>query len=175
MSPALDVDASLIDDLPDTGRWRRLSRVGTGHFNELLILTILVLFVMVFFAPQIFQTIKSGEVGVLYKRFGGGTQTDRVLGEGMKIIAPWDSLFVYNVRVQEAKHTLDVLTSEGLTVTLNLSTRYHPELELVGLLHQQVGPDYAQKIVLPEVESALRTNLAGRPIDRKSTRLNSSH
>src|SRR5579871_3048486 len=101
--------------------------------------------------------IFGGEVGVLYLRFAGGTQTDRVLGEGMKVIAPWDRLFIYNVRVQEVKHEMNAITDEGLKVKLDLSIRYHPEVELVGLLQQQVGPNYRDQIVIPEVESAVRT------------------
>jgi regulator of protease activity HflC (stomatin/prohibitin superfamily) len=120
---------------------------------------VVALFMVIYFWRDVFITVHSGEVGVLYLRFGGGTQTDRVLGEGLKIIAPWDHLFVYDVRVQEIKHTMDVLTNEGLTVKLNLSIRYHPEVDLVGLLQERVGPDYREKIVVPEVESALRTTM----------------
>lgn len=127
------------------------------HATKLVILGGILVFVVIYFAPDIFISIRSGEVGVLYLRFAGGTQTDRVLGEGMKIIPPWDKIFVYNVRVQEVKHTMDVLTNEGLTVTVDLSVRYRPEIELVGLLHQQVGPDYRDKIVIPEVEASVRT------------------
>lgn len=93
----------------------------------------------------------------MYLRFFGGTQTDRVLGEGLKIIPPWDKVFIYNIRVQEQKHEMQVLTKEGMTATLHLSIRYHPEPEMVGLLHERVGPKYAERIVIPEVESALRT------------------
>ncbi len=142
-------------------RFRRASGWAHGQANKVVVFTGILLFLVIYFAPDIFYSIRSGEVGVLYLRFAGGTQTDRVLGEGMKIIPPWDKLFIYNVRVQEVKHSMDVLTSEGLKVKLDLSIRYHPELEMVGLLHQQVGPDYADKIVIPEVESSLRTAMAG--------------
>jgi regulator of protease activity HflC (stomatin/prohibitin superfamily) len=137
-----------------------------SHYSGIRILLILafVSLIAIYFWKDVFITIRSGEAGVLYLRFGGGTQTDRVLGEGMKIIAPWDKLFIYDVRVQETKHTMKVLTSEGLTVTLNLSIRCHPELDLVGLLQKNVGPDYRDKIVVPEVESALRITLGNFPM-----------
>lgn len=128
--------------------------------TRLLLVLALVSLVAIYFWRDVFITVHSGEVGVLFLRFQEGTRTDRVVGEGFKIIAPWDKLFIYNVRVQEVKHTMKVLTTEGLAVTLNLSIRYHPEKDMVGLLHQNVGPDYPQKIVVPEVESALRTVLA---------------
>jgi regulator of protease activity HflC (stomatin/prohibitin superfamily) len=135
------------------------------HTTTLIVIGGVLLFGVIFFAPMIFITIQSGEVGVLYKRFGGGTQTDRVLGEGMKIVAPWNKLFVYNVRVQEVKHSMQALTNEGLTVHVNLSIRYHPEMELVGLLQDRVGPDYRDTVVIPEVESAIRTMVGASPLE----------
>jgi regulator of protease activity HflC (stomatin/prohibitin superfamily) len=165
MSSVIDADGDLIggDALDgDDSRWhRRVAQAAQQTINRAIILAGVLMLVAIYFAPQIFISIHSGEVGVLYLRFAGGTQTDKVLGEGMKIIAPWDQLFIYNIRVQEQKHDMDVLTNEGLAVKLALSIRYHPELELVGLLHQQVGPDYARQIVIPEVESAVRTTMGG--------------
>ena len=144
--------------------WYHRTRHLGRHANKLVIIGLLVLFVLVYFWQFMFFTVQSGEVGVLYLLFGGGTQTDRVLGEGMKVIAPWDKLFIYNVRVQEVKHEMPALTAEGLMVTLEVSIRFHPELELVGLLHQRVGPDYTDRIVIPEVESALREKVGSSNI-----------
>jgi regulator of protease activity HflC (stomatin/prohibitin superfamily) len=169
VTEAIDADTyddGRVSDEPTAGRrWHeRIADTGRVSASRLLMVLVVVLFMAIYFWRDVFITVHSGEVGVLYLRFGGGTQTDRVLGEGLKIIAPWDHLFVYDVRVQEIKHTMDVLTSEGLTVTLSLSIRYHPEIQLVGLLHERVGPDYREKIVIPEVESALRTTLSTFPM-----------
>src|SRR5665213_2031768 len=124
------------------GRVQRLIHASRRFTGRILLALAVLGVVAIYFWPQVFITIHSGEVGVLYMRFGGGTQTDRVLGQGLKIIAPWDRLFIYDVRVQETKHSMDVLTNEGLTVKLELSIRYHPELDLVGLLHDRIGPQY---------------------------------
>jgi regulator of protease activity HflC (stomatin/prohibitin superfamily) len=140
--------------------YRRLAHAGRVYATRFLVILVVVLFIVIYFWRDVFITVNSGQVGVLYLRFGGGTQTDRVLGEGLKIIAPWDTLYIYDVRVQETKHEMDVLTAEGLKVNLSLSIRYHPEAQLVGLLQQHVGQDYKEKIVIPEVESALRTTMA---------------
>jgi regulator of protease activity HflC (stomatin/prohibitin superfamily) len=135
----------------------RIRRSSHRLLLPALIVAGVLLFALAFFAPTMFVTIHSGEVGVLYLRFLGGTQTDHVLGEGMKIVLPWDHLFVYSIRVQEVKHEMEVLTKEGLQVKLFLSIRYHPEPDMVGMLQQEVGPEYRDRIVIPEVESALRT------------------
>ena len=132
---------------------RTLERGAAG----IVILLFIFAFLGVYFAPRIFVTIHSGEVGVMYYRFFGGTQTDLVLGEGVKLVMPWDRLYVYNVRVQEVRHSLDVLSNEGLTIKLHLSIRYHPEKQMVGMLQKTVGQNYKNLIVVPEVESAMRT------------------
>jgi regulator of protease activity HflC (stomatin/prohibitin superfamily) len=69
------------------------------------------------------------------------------------------------VRLQEVRHTMTALTQEGLAIKFDLSIRYRPELELVGLLHQKVGPDYPEKVVVPEVESALRGIVGAQMLD----------
>lgn len=141
--------------------WRRAFNGLQSHIGAIAVALLVSAFLLVFLAPSMFITVHSGQVGVLYLRFFGGTQTSRVLDEGLKVVAPWDKLFIYTIRVQETKHEMDVLTQEGLTVRLSLSIRYHPEEEMVGLLHQKVGPDYRDTIVVPEVESALRTIMGG--------------
>src|SRR5258705_10950187 len=118
-------------------------------------------FIIVIMAADIFRMIPAGSVGVMYRPLFGGTQTESVMSEGLHLIVPWDQIIVYNVRVQEDKHEMEVLTKEGLTVKLHLSIRYHPEPEMVGMLHKRIGPEYEKQVVIPEVESAMRTIMAG--------------
>jgi regulator of protease activity HflC (stomatin/prohibitin superfamily) len=131
------------------------------YLIRLLLVAAGLLFLVVFLAPDIFRVIPAGSVGVLYRPLFGGTQTESVMGEGLHLIVPWNVVTLYNLRVQEDKHEMQVLTKEGLTVQLHLSIRYHPEPEMVGMLHKRIGPDYEVKVVIPEVESALRTIMAG--------------
>jgi regulator of protease activity HflC (stomatin/prohibitin superfamily) len=154
-------DTAFDADAPVATTTRRGGVIGwvSGAFVRSVVVLGAVAFVLIFMIPDVFVTVQSGEVGVLYRRFGGGTQTEQVIGEGMTMISPWDRLFIYTVRVQEVRHEMPVLTNDGLQVNLQLSIRYHPEREMVALLHQKVGPDYEEKIVIPEVESVLRTTM----------------
>lgn len=65
----------------------------------------------------------------------------------------------YEVRKQIAIHQLDVLSVEGLTLRLELAIRFRPEYSLVGLLHENIGPDYMTRVVVPQTESVLRKQL----------------
>jgi len=117
---------------------------------------IIVLFLVFYFWPRIVITINSGEAGVFYSRFFGGTKIDKVYTEGLHIIFPWNTMVVYNVRYQTLSRDMNVLTKRGLQLRVTYSVRYKPETEVLGVLHQRVGPDYWNKIVIPEVEATLR-------------------
>jgi regulator of protease activity HflC (stomatin/prohibitin superfamily) len=75
-------------------------------------------------------------------------------------------MFVYDTRVQERKEVIPVLTKDGLEIEIELSIRFHPVSTMLGVLHQQVGPDYAKIVVIPEVESAVRTTLGKLTIEQ---------
>ncbi len=103
-------------------------------------------------------TIDSGEAGVLYRPFGGGVVTDEPpLGEGFQIIAPWNKVYIYEVRRQELKEIMNVLSSNGLDIKLEASVWYKPEAANLGKLHQEIGEDYLSRILLPTIRSAARS------------------
>ena len=135
-------------------RFRRYLRERQAAF----IITGLVLtFLVLFFGPSIFITVKEGESAVLYRRFFGGTVRDTVYGEGLHVVWPWDRLSVYNIRVQEIRRAIQVLDNTGLQFQVNVSIRFHPDYVVLPLLHQRVGPEYVEKVVIPEVEGVIRT------------------
>ncbi len=103
-------------------------------------------------------TIGSGEAGVLYKTFGGGVVTDEPpLGEGFHIVAPWNKVFVYEVRQQEVFEKMQVLSSNGLEIKLDASAWFQPKRAFLGKLHKEKGEDYVQRVLLPTIRSAARS------------------
>jgi regulator of protease activity HflC (stomatin/prohibitin superfamily) len=125
-------------------------------FASVLVIFFLVAFFLLYFWQNIFYTIPTGHAGVLFRRFYGGTVTDSVRAEGFQIIPPWDTLTIYDVRIQQIEHSFPVISSNGLTVLVTCSIRYQPKVELLGVLHKEIGPLYLEKIVLPEVQSLIR-------------------
>lgn len=125
----------------------------------IVVITLVTLLMMAFLWPRIFITIHGGQAGVLYKRFTIGTVTDYVYPEGLHVIFPWDVMHIYDARVQLVKHQFKVLTNQGLPVYLKIAIRFHPEYELIGVLHQKIGPDYVNKIIIPQIESVMRRNI----------------
>ncbi|MFS4415238.1 prohibitin family protein [Maribacter sp. 2307ULW6-5] len=103
-------------------------------------------------------TIGSGEAGVLYKTFGGGVVTDEApLGEGFHIVAPWNKVYIYEVRQQEVLEKMNVLSSNGLDIKLEASAWFQPIATELGKLHQEKGEAYVQRVLLPTIRSAARS------------------
>jgi len=104
-------------------------------------------------------TIDAGESGVLWKRFDGGVVTNELpLEEGFHIIAPWNKVYIYNMRQQnQFQQDMEVLSSNGLEIKLDLSILYMPKSDELGLLHKTKGKNYLDVVIVPEVRSAARS------------------
>jgi prohibitin 1 len=103
-------------------------------------------------------TIDSGEAGVLYKTFDNGVVTDLPpLGEGFHVIAPWNKVFVYEVRQQELFEKMKVLSSNGLEIQIDASAWYEPVYAELGNLHQSLGENYLGRVIQPAIRSAARS------------------
>ena len=103
-------------------------------------------------------TIGSGEAGVLYRTFGGGVVTDEPpLDEGFHLVAPWNKVFIYEVRQQEVFEKMKVLSSNGLDIQLDASAWFQPDYASLGKLHQEKSEQYINRILLPAIRSAARS------------------
>jgi prohibitin 1 len=132
---------------------------GQLQLPKSLVPLILLGVVAIIFLSKSTTTIDSGEVGVLYKTFGGGVVTDEEpLGEGFHVVAPWNKVYIYNVRQQELlEREMSVLSSNGLEIKLDASVLYQPTAATVGFLHQTRGTDYLNSVIVPAVRSATRS------------------
>jgi regulator of protease activity HflC (stomatin/prohibitin superfamily) len=124
----------------------------------LVILVLIAALIFAFFWQRIIIKIESGEAGILFRVFSG-TQIEKVYEEGVHIFSPLDTLYIYEIRKQVAYHDFDVISNKGLIIGLSLAIRYRPEYELLGVLHQQIGPDYLNRVILPQIESVMRKQL----------------
>jgi regulator of protease activity HflC (stomatin/prohibitin superfamily) len=127
----------------------------------LIVLFLIVILIFAVLWPRILVFIKPGEAGVIYRLLSSGTVTDYVYPEGLHFILPLNTMYIYDTRMQVILHDIEVLTLAGLPIKLALAVRYQPIYELLGVLHQRVGPDYPNKIILPQIESVLRQNIGG--------------
>jgi len=94
---------------------------------------------------------------VIFRPFGGGVDTVRPpLSEGVHLVAPWNKVYVYNIRQQELKETMKVLSQDGLDITLDASVWFQPSVKDLGKLHKYRGRNYVEDVLKPAVRSATR-------------------
>ena len=120
---------------------------------------VLLVVVVLIFVSKSSINIGYGEAGVLFKTFGGGVVTDEpALGEGFHIIAPWNKVYIYNVKQQEVfESKMQVLSSNGLEISLDISVLYQPKIEELGLLHKTKGENYLNIIIIPQIRAVARS------------------
>ena len=121
-----------------------------------LVMGIAGLIFIVLFGSSMFYTINPGEKAVKFKKFGGGLDKETIYGQGFRIIAPWDDLIVYDVKVQETFEKMEVLSSNGLSIKIDMSFRYNPVPDKIGYLHDEIGTNYLERIIKPEIRSVTR-------------------
>ncbi len=130
--------------------------VNQGKIFRYIFLGILAFILFGILSNTTFLTIDPGEKGVLFKRFSGGLEKDHVYDQGFHIVAPWNKMYIYDVRTNENYENMEVLSKNGLTIKVELSYRYMPIGEKIGFLHDEIGPSYLERIIKPEIRSATR-------------------
>lgn len=114
----------------------------------------LLIFILV--GNSMFITIEAGFEGIIFRPFSGGLDKEKILQPGLHMVAPWNTVYAYDARIQERTEDMDVLAANGLNIHLDLSFRYRVIPDEVGYLHEEIGMGYADKIVTPEVRAATR-------------------
>jgi len=141
------------------GGW--LSSVLTRRRRGFALFLLVVMFIIAALAPRIFITIPSGRAGVLWLRFFGGTRlAGPALGEGLRIIFPWDRIFIYDLRLQEHDQPYDVMGHDGLHFSINVSFRWRLNPNTLPYLHKDIGPNYLNALLIPEIGSVVRERVS---------------
>jgi regulator of protease activity HflC (stomatin/prohibitin superfamily) len=129
-----------------------LTRVGMRIWIGGLLLLLIVCLLW----RSIFIPIGAGQAGVLWSRFGGGTDLSHVFGEGYRVIWPWNRMAVYNTRLQVRQGAVEALTVDALRVSLAVTARFAPRPSDLPMLHRSVGPDYKDTVIWPDIVAAVR-------------------
>ena len=140
-------------------RWRRfLDR----HLPSVVIYLMVATLVGVVLYPHMVVTVPSGYVGVLWKRFGGGTVLDprRLKNEGFNLILPWNRVFRYDLRLQSFTESYNAISSDGVSLTATVIVRFRLQRDSVPVVHQAVGPDYVKILAMPGIGSLTREVIA---------------
>ena len=79
--------------------------------KQTIIISLAVIIVLLLlFGSRMFYIIRPGERAVVFKTITGELIKDNIVGTGLKAIAPWNSLYKYDVKEQKSEETMDVLS-----------------------------------------------------------------
>src|SRR6516162_8919477 len=140
-------------------RWRRFVE---RHLPSVVIYLMVATLVAIVLYPHMVVTVPSGQVGVLWKRFGGGTVLDprKLKSEGFNLILPWNRVFLYDLRLQSFTEPYNAISSDGVSLTATVIVRFRLQRDAVPVLHQAIGPNYKQVLVQPGIGSLTRQVIA---------------
>ncbi len=125
-------------------------------YLPIIVITLAAIIVLVLFSKSLFITIQAGEAGVLFKKFGGGLDKETVYGQGFHIKAPWNDMYVYDIKEQTAEESMDVLDKNGLSINVDVTVRFNPMFDKIGFIHERFGKNFRNTLVTPEVRSIVR-------------------
>jgi regulator of protease activity HflC (stomatin/prohibitin superfamily) len=102
---------------------------------------------------QCVVVVPAGHVGVV-DLFGRVSPQTRKAG--LNLVNPLARVAKMSVKTQEMKEIMDVPSSEGLTMQLEVSVLYHLDPEKAADVYRTVGSDYAGVILQPQFRSVTR-------------------
>src|SRR5436190_3459920 len=129
---------------------------GKGFVRGIGMLFLLVLAVIA--ASSATSCVRTGHVGVVSVF---GRVTGRTLSEGIHIVNPLSTVTELSIKTQEIKEKAAVPSKEGLIMGLEASILYHLDPAQAALVYQQVGPTFAEVLLIPTFRSAIRAITAG--------------
>ena len=123
---------------------------------KVLVLVLIVGALLLLGGTKMFVKITPGQKGVLFETLGDGLDKETIYGQGLHIIAPWNDMIIYDVKETETFEKMEVLSSNGLSIKIDLSILHHPVHDRIGYLHDNLGENYLEKIIKPAVRSVTR-------------------
>lgn len=142
--------------------WSRCRLWCERHATSLYALVLVILMGLLALAPGMFIDVPAGHAGVLWRRFAGGTVTDRMFPEGMRFIAVWDKMEIYDLRLHNDSRTFTAVASNGMSIAVDVAVRYRINPPEVGLLHKVAGPGYAETLIYPTIASLIYEYISNR-------------
>lgn len=130
--------------------------INIPKLRRYIIIGVAVLLVIILIKKS-FIILQPTERGVVFYPYSStGLNIDDVKGQGLSIVAPWNDMIVFDVEEQQIEETMDVLSVDGLSISIDVSLRFRPIPDQIGYLYEQFKTSYAAKLIRPELRSAVR-------------------
>ena len=115
-----------VDGMPPPTTPPRWQRFIERYLPMVVVYLMVATLVAIVLYPHMVVTVPSGQVGVLWKRFGGGTVLDprKLKNEGFNLILPWNEVFLYDLRLQSFTEPYNAISSDGVSLTATIIVRF---------------------------------------------------
>ena len=120
------------------------------------VLSILALYVLFLIGKATIITIPEESRGVMFKRFDGGLKVEKVYDPGYHFVVPWDNMIIYDISTQQDSRTINAMSSDEASVSIEVKYSFNPIPAEIGHLHNEIGLSYAERIIEPEIGFAVR-------------------
>ena len=128
---------------------------------KLIFIALAVLLPVALLWSSLTVTIDSGHAGLTFHTFGNGVDPEaEPLNSGFHFKAPWDDVYQYEVRQMELFEHLEVLSSNLLKITMDMTVFYQPDYANLGYLEVERGRLYESKVIQPAMRSVAREVIA---------------
>jgi prohibitin 2 len=132
---------------------------STPSSNKLIIVAAVITFVVIIVV--MFESVVVVEAGhrgvVLYV----GAVENRVLGEGIHFIIPFaEQVVPLEVRTLKYVANSTAASNDLQEVQTTIALNYHLSSSQVNIIYQQLGPDYADRIIAPTIQESVKASVA---------------
>ncbi len=103
--------------------------------------------------------IPAGHRGVVFDKFQGVKQ--KSLHEGFNFITPLiQEAVLFDIRVQKGEFDASAASKDLQIVHTKVALNFHPEADAVYELYRNIGVDYAEKVIHPAIQEAVKATTA---------------
>lgn len=141
---------------------QRITRLFRQLSFGITVSVLIGVFVLIVLWDIMVYTVPVGHAGVVWHRlFWSAERTSQgPKAEGLHIILPWDKFYIYDLRLQVSDQSYNVVSNDGLHFDITLTFRWRAISDNVVTLNKTIGPDYLEKLLVPEVGSVAREVIA---------------
>jgi regulator of protease activity HflC (stomatin/prohibitin superfamily) len=135
------------EPLEGTGQSRSILRIVVPIIVGIIIISVI--------AVSSVRMVDAGHRGVLVQF--GKVATDNSLDEGIHFVVPFrDNIVQLEVRTQKIVESATSASKDLQDVSTQVALNYHVDPDRAQVLYQQLGPDYANRVIVPAIQESVK-------------------
>jgi prohibitin 2 len=135
------------EPLEGTGRSRSIVRIVVPIIIGIIIISVI--------ASSSVRIVDAGNRGILVQF--GNVATENSLDEGIHFVIPFrDNVVQIEVRTQKIVESATSASKDLQDVSTQVALNYHVDPDRAQVLYQQLGPDYANRVIVPAIQESVK-------------------